>query len=51
MDKIIQKRQHWKDFEVVLKPILENCEMCKKYGVCKFHEDWWYKVREAFEKI
>ena len=51
MDKILQKQKRWKEFEKVLKPIIENCEACKEYGICRFHEDWYYKVKEAFEKL
>lgn len=48
--EMLEEQRIWKQFEKCLKPILNNCESCKEYGICKFHEDWYYQVKESFKK-
>ncbi len=51
MEEKIKKQEKWKEFEECLKPIIKHCKQCEEYGICKFHEDWYYEVKEKFEQI
>ena len=51
ISKILEEQKEWKEFEKCLIPILKNCEACKTYGVCIFHENWYDEVKEAFNKF
>lgn len=48
---MLKEQKDWKEFEKCLIPIVKNCEQCKKFAICGFHERWYYGVKKAFNKF
>jgi hypothetical protein len=49
--ELLKKQKEWKEFEKSLIPIIDNCESCREFAICGFHERWYYRVKKAFNKL